>query len=245
VERELLVLLLRIADAATKRKEALLEETELAVSLIDEDSSLMSSRRFMDHYSWLETNLEETNKTLSMALQYIRMMYGKAYLPSRASEQPKVVDFVENALTNLLSRDAPLPEAAHDWAAQVAFEAEDLSDRLNALVEEQESDKKKAEPSAEVKYRLNAVGQLVFSASIGQGLAAASSDLDHLPSTAALVPATAKLLSLPEMPTASTDVVVDDLYMEVKNARDDAVADLKEAMNLFQTELALGSLAVS
>jgi len=81
-EREMLILLVKVADAAAKRKEILLDSVEKLIARRDQEKTEKNVlRRLRDYHVWLWANLEETNRTLNMALRYIRLMYGRAYLP--------------------------------------------------------------------------------------------------------------------------------------------------------------------
>lgn len=86
-ERETLVTLMATVDAATSRKELLLDVMEkFNVLLVDRlpfgegpSSNHVISEYFEKHFSWLRANLETTNQTLNRAQFYLERMYSKAY----------------------------------------------------------------------------------------------------------------------------------------------------------------------
>jgi hypothetical protein len=91
-EREMLSLLLTVAENASRRKEMLLnamEETctRQADKLPFGDEEFASSAgpplQIQGQYAWLRANLDETNQTLRTAMYYLRALYGKAYFPSK------------------------------------------------------------------------------------------------------------------------------------------------------------------
>lgn len=86
-ERETLVTLMSIIDAATTRKTMLLDLMEkFNVLLVDRlpfgegpPVNHVMSGYFEKHYAWLKANLDITNHCLDKALSYLQAMYGKAY----------------------------------------------------------------------------------------------------------------------------------------------------------------------
>ena len=86
-ERGTLIALMAIVDAATSRKEKLLDVMEkFNVLLVDRlpfgtgaPSNHVISGYFEKHFSWLRANLETTNQTLDVAQFYLQSMYSKAY----------------------------------------------------------------------------------------------------------------------------------------------------------------------
>ena len=91
-EHEIFVNLLCFVERATARKKLLLTGIEKSHALmvqrlpfggISSESGLSASQHFEQHYAWLHANLERTNNVLGRALDYVRILYGKAYLSSR------------------------------------------------------------------------------------------------------------------------------------------------------------------
>lgn len=86
-ERETLVTLMSIIETATKRKAMLLDVMEkFSALLVDRlpfgegpPSNHVISGYFEQHFAWLRANLETTNSTLSRAVGFMKVMYGKAY----------------------------------------------------------------------------------------------------------------------------------------------------------------------
>lgn len=247
-EREMLVHLLKTSDAAVERKEALLKAIEAVSTRLEEyicsdgssGGSLLSELK--DHFAWLWATLEETNQTLNSTQRYIRLMYGNpAFCDDEHFSELNRSGLVKDALASALSPDNPVLEAARSWAVQLACDSENISACLVKVMAAENFTKKKkqsAEKSAAMKSRLRAVGQLLLSAACGQAMAVAPSGNDHVPPAAALAPGANKLFTLPETP-AKYDAT--DLHLEVNAARDIAMADLKEAVNLLHTELAISN----
>lgn len=86
-ERETLVTLMAIIDAATSRKAMLLNVMgKFNALLVDRlpfgegpPPNHVISGYFEKHFAWLRANLEMTNQTLDLSLSYMKVMYGKAY----------------------------------------------------------------------------------------------------------------------------------------------------------------------
>jgi hypothetical protein len=85
------VSLLEVIDTARNRKRDLLSLIEDANTLMvghlpfgdDDAPGVCLSRPAEEHISWLRTNLERTDQVLDTALEYLRVLYGAAYLPTR------------------------------------------------------------------------------------------------------------------------------------------------------------------
>jgi len=76
-EREILSMLVRVGETATKRKELILQKMEeICARRVAEPTTSLR-----EHHAWLRANLDETNETLEMVTLYIRVLYGKLYLP--------------------------------------------------------------------------------------------------------------------------------------------------------------------
>jgi hypothetical protein len=83
--------LLEVIDTARNRKRGVLSLIEDANTLMvahlpfgdDDAAGLCLSRPAEDYISWLRTNLERTDQVLDVAMEYLRAMYGGAYLPTR------------------------------------------------------------------------------------------------------------------------------------------------------------------
>jgi hypothetical protein len=89
-EHEALLRLMSCIETASARKKMLLDAMEdfnahMAQRLpFGDDSSAKSAMPLQEeqHYTWLLSNLEQTNRLLQRALRSLRTMYGDAYLPS-------------------------------------------------------------------------------------------------------------------------------------------------------------------
>jgi hypothetical protein len=88
-EREILVTLLSLLEAATKRKNLLLHALEdfhtgmvqnLPFGGQQQEATVPKDQQH--HYGWIRANLDQTNQTLREALSKMRLLYGKAYLPA-------------------------------------------------------------------------------------------------------------------------------------------------------------------
>jgi hypothetical protein len=86
-ERETLVTLMSMIDAAVTRKTMILDTMEKFNALLVDrlpfgegpPANHVISGYFEKHYAWLRANLELTNRSLDLALVYLQVMYGKAY----------------------------------------------------------------------------------------------------------------------------------------------------------------------
>lgn len=86
-ERETLVSLMTTIEAATTRKEMMLDALEkFNILMVDclpfgekRDQNCAKSREMEEHYAWLLANLELTNQTLGIATAHLKLMYGGAY----------------------------------------------------------------------------------------------------------------------------------------------------------------------
>lgn len=86
-ERETLVTLMTIIDAAITRKTLLLDLLEkFNIRCVDclpfgegRSANLRLSGLLESHHAWLRANLEVTNRSLDIAHAYLQIMYGKSY----------------------------------------------------------------------------------------------------------------------------------------------------------------------
>jgi hypothetical protein len=91
VNHEAFTTLLEVIDTARNRKRNLLACLEDANAVMVENlpfgnpstSSVSAaySGALRDHKAWIENNLVETSQVLATAMEYLRALYGKAYLP--------------------------------------------------------------------------------------------------------------------------------------------------------------------
>jgi hypothetical protein len=86
-ERETLVTLMATIEAATTRKEMMLDALEKCnILMVDclpfgekRDKNDSTSREMEEHYAWLLANLELTNQSLGIATAHLKLMYKGAY----------------------------------------------------------------------------------------------------------------------------------------------------------------------
>lgn len=86
-ERETLVSLMATIEAATTRKEMMLDALEkFNILMVDclpfgekRDQNDKKSSEIEEHYAWLLANLELTNQSLGIATAHLKLMYGGAY----------------------------------------------------------------------------------------------------------------------------------------------------------------------
>lgn len=148
-ERAALVALMLIIDTATARKAMLLDVMEkFSTLLVDRlpfgegpPSNHVTSGYFESHFAWLVANLDTTNRTLQRAAGFLKVMYSKAYSPSRDSpgstmtreEQIKKM-FIETALTQERRLCGGPPSATLHWIAALHHGSNDVGDCLSSLV---------------------------------------------------------------------------------------------------------------
>jgi hypothetical protein len=149
---------------------------------------------------------------------------------------------MERALGDMLPNREDLPPMALPWIVELVVGAEDLGETIVAscLQPETRAEKEKQENERTLfmRSRLASVGELLLTASYGQGKRKGPSTANNTTIATALAIGANKLVStdLPPAPFHGQD-----LYAEMMATRDLAVKDLQEAVDLLNAELAASS----
>lgn len=259
-EHEMLLVVLSTVDVASRRKELLLAALEEASARLESLPSTNASF-LKESIVWLWANLEHTNEVLEEAIQKMRLLYGKAYLPRyvqtfstspleasvshyfpRRTSTDRLIqkNFVETTLKTKLGDQEISGRAGAKWSRVLASR----SQTLGALVApeiytENVKPQEMQNLCPRQQARLCSSAKLLFSGSfcqlstfgMGPGAAGAAT---YFPTSVGQV------LALPEMPPTMQEG--EDLYMEVKAARTAAVSDLEEALGMLHTELGIAGI---
>ena len=156
----------------------------------------------------------------------------------RSLKLSRTCDFLTTAMDALQSSQRETTSAAMDWTVKLACHSDAAGDAISSAIVS-ENKNRKSRKSADIypmADRLRVVGQVLFSATCGQGMAAASACDDFSPAIAAIATGVNRLSSLSSVPHVKDE---DGLCVEVKSAWENAVSELESAMELYSTELCL------
>lgn len=225
-----------------------------------------------EHVCWLRKNLAQTNQVLEVAIQHLRMLYGNAYLPSnkcvdcictlisklrisfrshfaccfccsyfhRKRESSGKHDISKLLLQVALeANNYDQSTVPNVWTERLSANSAEYGHRLAFSVQKYfEAQTVKVGDRINLMYdRFCAVGQLLCSASYVQSQAGFIGAAD---SFQAFTIATDKLTKH-EFP----DPAGAQLYSEVLDARQSAVNDLEDALDLLRSEIELSKLKQS
>ncbi|CAB9499310.1 PHD and ring finger domains 1 [Seminavis robusta] len=149
-ERETLVSLLSIIEAATGRKERLLKCMDKFNCLLVErlpfgggaPPNHIISEYYHSHYAWLEANLQSTNHSLDRAHSYLKVMYSGAYSATSGDVKAVKDDVMKRFVESCLAEEkrfggGPPAETVH-WIAALHHGSHDVGSYLASLVVREE-----------------------------------------------------------------------------------------------------------
>jgi len=233
-----------------------------------------TSEKVDQHYTWLLANLEATNQVLETALGHLRTLYGKAYLVQRSVSVPGYAcrtdllacvmpsgreltslfhhrssealttkhQFIANAVGDIFSgRFSLLPPMTKAWLTRVLTDAEDVGKAIAASLRPATESSARDSRSLYLKERLASIGALALTSSCCQQLLPKTPATDDSTTTGTAQAVAARKLSRPHLPAAPDQ----GLYAEMVAARNLAIEDLDEAVDLLNAELAASTLQQS
>jgi hypothetical protein len=250
------VTLLEVIETARNRKRDLLSLIEDANNLalagksndVNGDvSKHVVSETTREHMSWVRDNLDRTDLILQTATNFLRTLYSDSALRSKRSRKKRDdsegrFDFVEKCFGTLEPAGYCAKPMAKDWTVNLIAHSQDIGSAIASKImapsrTSRQSLARLGDSSVALRGRVTATSELLctlsYAMSITDGPVAAEAF-------------TAMAIAADKM---SADMFPRDdrsrsnqLYNEVVDARDAAVAELTETLDLFKAELELSAM---
>jgi hypothetical protein len=241
------VTLLEVIDTARDRKRdllLLLDEVNAHTSELQEPLS----RDARAHVSWLRSNLDRTDVVLRSAMAYLQSLYSEAFLRSVGSsdEQDDMANrykFIEK-VAGVVGKDDIQSTLAHDWNATVVAQSEDIANLITSRITVPSRTMRPTFVQLDDQSTLDLTSRIAATTQLLCTLAYVVNVADTPFATEAY----------PALGIASDKVTANvfprdegfrSLYGEVMDARDDAVQELNEALDMLKTELELSKMQQS
>jgi hypothetical protein len=251
------VTLLEVLETARNRKRDLLSLIEDANNLALAGTSNnvnggvsehVVSETTREHMSWVRDNLDRTELILQTAMHFLRTLYSDSALRSKRSRKKRDdsegrYDFVEKYVGTLepAGQCAKL-SMAKDWMVNLVAHSQDIGSAIVSKImapsrTNRQSLARLGDSSADLRGRVTSTSELLctlsYAMSIANGPVAAEAftaiDIAADKLSADLFPRDDRSRS-------------NQLYNEVVDARDAAVAELNETLDLFRAELELSTM---
>jgi hypothetical protein len=251
------VTLLEVIDTARNRKRDLLALIEgannLALAGKSNDVYGVVSERAVsgttrEHMSWVRDNLDRTDLILQTATHFLRTLYSDSASRSKRSRKKRDdsvgrFDFVEKCFETLEpAGHSAKPPMAKDWTVNLVAHSQDIGSAIASKImapnrTNRQSLARLGDSSVGLRGRVTAASELLctlsYAMSIADGPVAAEA-------FTAIAIAADKLSA--DMFPRDDRSRSNQLYNEVVDARDAAVAELTETLDLFKAELELSTL---